>query len=293
MIMKKLLMALLAVFLLVGMTACGEDATTEAPRTYAADGVYTAFEVDVHYGAPMVTEVSVTIENDEITGFYIDARQSTFDDDNKVVWNAETKKELGDRYGMVERGGATLEWYEQAELIEAAWLANGYDSVTVNSETNVIDNVSGVTIKDGGYNALAAEAVQQAIDGVLKSYIVTVGHDGSADITWAELTVNEDGEATKLVLDTLQSSVDVVEGSAALTWDAETKQEKGDAYGMVGPYSDATLEWYEQANLITDYVLANGLPTDFVVGNVDDLSAVTITTSDYETVLTDVFDLLG
>jgi hypothetical protein len=291
MIMKKLLMALLAVFLLVGMTACGEDATTEAPRTYAADGVYTAFEVDVHYGAPMVTEVSVTIENDEITGFYIDARQSTFDDDNKVVWNAETKKELGDRYGMVERGGATLEWYEQAELIEAAWLANGYDSVTVDGEGD-IDNVANVTISDGGYIALAAEAVQQAIDGVLKSYVVTAAHDGTADITWAELTVNEDGEATDLVLDTLQSSIEVVEGTAALTWDAETKQEKGDRYGMVD-YSDATLEWYEQANLITDYVLANGLPTDFVVGNVDDLSAVTITTSDYEVVLADVFDLLG
>jgi hypothetical protein len=291
MIMKKLLMALLAVFLLVGMTACGEDATTEAPRTYAADGVYTAFEVDVHYGAPMVTEVSVTIENDEITGFYIDARQSTFDDDNKVVWNAETKKELGDRYGMVERGGATLEWYEQAELIEAAWLANGYDSVTIDGEGD-IDNVANVTISDGGYIALAAEAVQQAIDGVLKSYVVTAAHDGTADITWAELTVNEDGEATDLVLDTLQSSIEVVEGTAALTWDAETKQEKGDRYGMVD-YSDATLEWYEQANLITDYVLANGLPTDFVVGNVDDLSAVTITTSDYEVVLADVFDLLG
>ena len=290
--MKKLLMALLAVFLLVGVTACGKDeTTTEAPRTYVADGVYTAFEVSIHNDAPMVTEVSVTIENDEITGYNIDALQSSFNDENKVVWNEKTKKELGDDYGMVQYSDATLEWYEQAALIEAAWLANGYDSVTADSETKVIDNVADVTIKDGGYIALAAEAVQQAKDGILKSYIVTEAHDGSADIVWVELTVNEAGEATAMKLDTLQSTVSIVEDSPVLTWNEKTKQELGDDYGMV-QYSDATLEWYEQANLITDYIVENGLPTDFAVADVDDLSDVTISTDSYETVIKAVFELL-
>lgn len=294
--MKKLMMFLFAAFLLTGIVACGgeatttEEPTTAAPRTYVADGDYTAFEVGIHHGAPMVTEVTVTIENDEITGFYIDARQSSLDEDGEggyvVTWNEQTKKELGTNYGMVEYGGATLEWYEQAELLEAYWLENGYDAAVVTD--GEFTNVAGVTISDGGYTALAAEAVQQAKDGVFKAYTLGVSH-GLGQIIWAELTVDEDGEATDLVLDTLQGDLDTSGEEAAQVWKAQSKQELGDDYGMV-EYGGATLEWFEQANLITDYILDNGLPTSFTVAGVDDLSAVTISTGDYELVLPAVFD---
>ncbi|PKK87886.1 MAG: hypothetical protein CVV62_02450, partial [Tenericutes bacterium HGW-Tenericutes-7] len=169
--MKKLFTLFVALLTLVVVAGCNGNTTvapttqaptTEEPREFAADGEFTAYLVGVHSNAPMVTTVTVTIENDEIVGFYIDARQGVdtqtagtetpedlTDDTWSYVWNEMTKKELGDDYGMVQFGGAIAEWYEQAALIEAYWLANGYDSVTANSETNVIDNVSGVTIKDG------------------------------------------------------------------------------------------------------------------------------------------------
>lgn len=288
--MKKILTVLFAAFILLGMTAC------DGGRTYAADGEYTAFEIHLHHGAPMVTSVTVTIEDDEITGYYIDALQSEVttndaEEETGFAWNEETKKELGDDYGMVQYGGATAEWYEQAELIEAYWLENGIDAMETNSET-YITNISGVTIKDGMYAELAQEAVQQAKDGVLKAYTVSEHYNGTANVTWVTLTVDEDGNPESLVLDTLQSTLDDSGDSLALVWNEESKQELGDEYGMVDG-SEATLEWYEQANMITDYILENGWETGFAVEGIDGLTDVTISTGDYEEVINAVFNKLG
>jgi len=286
-------MFVFAAFLLLGVASCNGE------RTYKADGEYTAFSIDLHRGAPMVTEVTVTIEDDEIVGYYIDALQSslvegTDGDGNPTYayeWNAETKKELGDDYGMVDRGGASAEWYVQAERIEAFWLENGYDAVTVDDD-NVIDNVTGVTIKDGGYTDLAAEAVQQAIDGVFKSYTVSEHYNGTANVIFATMEVDENGDPISLELDTLQSTIDTTGENPTLVWNEETKQELGDDYGMV-ERGGATYEWFEQANMITDYLLANGWEDGFTVQDVDSLSDVTITTSYYEVVLEDVYAKLG
>lgn len=294
--MKKLLTVLFAAFILLGMTAC------DGGRTYAADGEYTAFEIHLHRGSPMVTSVTVTIEDDEITGYYIDALQSEVttneaEEETGFAWNEETKKELGDDYGMVQYGGATAEWYEQAELIEAYWLENGIDAMETNSET-YITNISGVTIKDGMYAELAQEAVQQAKDGVLKAYTVSEHYNGTANVTWATLTVDEEGNPESLVLDTLQSTLDTSGDSLALVWNEESKQEKGDDYGMAsknGNENGGTYEWFEQANMITDYILANGWEDGFTVegSDIDTESDVTISTGDYEEVLEAVFNKLG
>ena len=294
--MKKILTVLFAAFILLGMTAC------DGGRTYAADGEYTAFEIHLHRGSPMVTSVTVTIEDDEITGYYIDALQSEVttndaEEETGFAWNEETKKELGDDYGMVQYGGATAEWYEQAELIEAYWLENGIDAMETNSET-YITNISGVTIKDGMYAELAQEAVQQAKDGVLKAYTTSEHYNGTANVTWVTLTVDEDGNPESLELDVLQSTLDDSGDSLALVWNEETKQELGDEYGMAsknGNENGGTYEWYEQANMITDFILENGWEDGFTVegSDIDTESDVTISTGDYEEVLDAVFSKLG
>ncbi|MFW5889189.1 MAG: hypothetical protein ACOCUD_02290 [Bacillota bacterium] len=304
--MKKLLMFLFAAFLVLGFAACnGEDtteATTEASE-FQVDGEFMAFEIGEHRGAPMITSVTVTVLDGEIVEYYIDALQS---DDETFEWNEETKKELGDEYGMVERGGAVAEWYVQAEAIEDHWLENGYDSVEVDDEnviTNVqIDEDTDVTIKDGGYIALAAEAVQQAKDGITKAYTVSM-HYGAPQVVWATLDLDENGDIEDLTIDTLQSTVD----EDTFTWDDESKQEKGYDYKMhYGTYeaTDETptmdeyitwlednneLEWFEQVDMITDYIVENGWETTFAVEDVDSLSDVSITVSSYESVLQAVF----
>ncbi|PKK94799.1 MAG: hypothetical protein CVV60_04610 [Tenericutes bacterium HGW-Tenericutes-5] len=328
--MKKLFTLFVALLTLVVVAGCNgnttvapttEAPTTEEPREFAADGEFTAYLVGVHSNAPMVTTVTVTIENDEIVGFYIDARQGvdtqtagtetpddTSDDTWSYVWNEMTKKELGDDYGMVQFGGAIAEWYEQAALIEAYWLANGYDSVTANSETNVIDNVSGVTIKDGGYTTLAAEAVQLAKDGKMQAIYCSAD-----DLYIATMMVNAEGEFTDLLIDVLQGSPT----GATFAWNTQTKQELGDDYGMKGvgggytfvdgawvsSGSTAVLEWYEQVALITDYVTENGWNEDLAAlaqrgGTIDgttlidDLAGVTIRSGSYYTLLADLFACL-
>lgn len=307
--MKKILflfVVLLATFTLI---ACGDK---EEERTYAFDGEYLAYEVSVHRDAPMVTWVTVTIEDDEIVEYFIDSRQGTRTQDEETeeysfAWNELTKKELGDDYGMVDRGGAIAEWDEQAELIEAYWLENGVDSVTVDDD-DVIDNVAGVTIKDGGYRALAQEAVDNAKAGTFQSILAT-----GTDLYSAHLTLPDSGELedAELVLDVLQSTTNETEGT--FEWRPSTKQELGDAYNMKGAggyvFEDGAwvsegqceLEWYEQAELVTDYVKANGWNDNLQAVDsrggsldgtslIDDLAGVTVRSGNFYVVLDSLFD---
>ncbi len=312
--MKKVGLLLLVVFASIALMACN-------PSEFKVDGEFTAFELSVKSNAPQVTMVTVTIEDGEIVGYNIDVRQGkrtqtagadttedTTDDVFTFAWNASTKKELGDDYGMVANGGAIAEWYVQAGRIEAAWLANGVDSVTYNADTLVIDNVTGVTIKDGGYIALAAEAVELAKLGKFQ----TVECSGS-DLYIASMIVSPKGEVSELTLDTHQATKNANLGT--FVWKDKTKQELGNDYGMKGTgakyvYANGAwtasatdkvaLEWFEQANLITDYVLENGWNGDLkaiatrgisIDGTtlVEGLAGVTIKTETYLLVLADLF----
>ena len=304
--MKKLFVLFVALFTVVVVAGCNGE------REFAADGEFTAYEIGTHSNAPMVTMVTVTIEDDEIVSYYIDARQGkatqsagedtpddTSDDEYTFSWNAETKKELGDDYNMVQFGGAIAEWYEQAALIEAYWLENGVDSVTVDAD-NVIDNVAGVTIKDGGYTDLAAEAVQLAKDGKMQAvYCSTSG----TDLYIATMTVDAEGNFSDLLLDTQQAERNKV----TFTWKADTKQELGYDYKMHYNTYSATddtptmeeyktwltendkLEWFEQVALITDDITENGWEDNTAV---DAPAGVTITKDSYYTVLGLLFDCL-
>ncbi|MFP4178374.1 MAG: hypothetical protein ACLFTZ_06415 [Acholeplasmataceae bacterium] len=308
--MKKALFLFVVLLATFTLFACGDD--EEEDRTYAFDGEYLAYEVSVHRDAPMVTWVTVTIEDDEIVDYFIDSRQGTREQDEETeeysfAWNELTKKELGDDYGMVDRGGAIAEWDEQAELIEDYWLENGVGSVTVDDE-NVIDNVSGVTIVDGGYRALAEEAVENAEEGKFQSILAS-----GTSLYSAHLTLPESGELADadLVIDVLQSTTNETEGT--FEWKPSTKQELGDAYGMKGAggyefvdgewvsEGDCELEWYEQVELITDYVKENGWdddlqPVDERGGSldgtslIDELAGVSIVSGNYYDVLDSLFE---
>ena len=276
--MKKVFLLLVLAVATFTLFAC-------SPSEYQVDGEFLAYEVGVHSNAPMVTTVTVTIEKGKVVGYYIDARQgkatqtegadteATDDDKWSFTWNEKTKKELGDDYGMVARGGAVAEWYVQAELIEDYMLENGVDSVETDGDT-YITNITGVTMKDGGYTELAAAALELAKEG--KFQAVSCSAD---DLTIASMIVDSKGNFTELFLDVLQGRP----SGATFAWRDKTKQELGDDYGM----SDGSnLEWYEQAKVITDYITDNG----WTMNSTPDLTSagVTITTSEYY----ETFDLL-
>jgi major membrane immunogen (membrane-anchored lipoprotein) len=290
--MKKLAILLLVVFASFTILGC------ENNREFKVDGEFTAYEVSVSRNAPQVTYVTVTITDGKIVDYAIDVRQGARTQNATTLaysfaWNASTKTELGFNYKMhyatytaslADAATATLagyqawliansklEWFQQADLIEAAWLANGVTSVTKNTEGR-IDNVAGVTVSDAGYLALAVEAVELAKAGKFQA-IKCVG----TDLYIATMTMNAKGEFSELKLDVLQATKDATAGT--FVWHTETKQEKGFNYKMhyntyVASLTDAgsatiagyqawltannKLEWFQQANLITDYIMANG-----------------------------------
>jgi major membrane immunogen (membrane-anchored lipoprotein) len=317
--MKKLYLLLLAFVSVMVLTSCN---TSE----FMVDGEFTAYEVSVYSNAPQVTYVTVTISEGEIVEYNIDVRQGSQivttgeTSEYSYAWKDMTKKELGDDYNMKLYGtkfdlvsgewvenedeNPEYEWYEQADLIEEYLLENGVDSVELVDER--ISNVAGVTIKDGGYLALAQAAVDLAKAGKFQAILCS-----GDDLYVATMEKNEDGETTSLMLDVLQGNPNV----DTFAWSEKTKQEVGDDYGMKGigaayEFVDGewlasdgktSLEWYEQANLITDYILANGWDENLEAiagrgGTIDgttsitDLAGATVHTDTLYDVLAELFD---
>lgn len=313
--MKKVFALLFVAIAALSLAACGE-------KEYKVDGEFTAFQEGVNGNAQMVTTVTVKIEKGKIVSYYIDALQGKRKEvagdpvTYTFTWNEKTKKELGYGYRMHD-GARTmteteyiayldendkLEWFEQAELIEAKWLADGVESVTV--ANGVIDNVAGVTIKDGSYTKLAKEAVELAKAGKFQA-IYTSG----TDLYFASMNVDSKGKVTNLVIDTLQSKI----VDNVLVWNEKSKQELGADYGMkdIGPGyklvdgawvadGKCDTEWNDQVAVISNYIMENGyVALKSVNGRgvsldgttlIDGTAGVTINTNNYYSVLKALFD---
>ena len=315
--MKKVFTLLIAVVASIMLIGCNDNSE------FKVDGKFTAYEVSVHSNAPQVTYVTVTIENGQIVKYDIDVRQGVdeqTDTGYSFTWNQLTKKQLGDDYNMklygtkydlvdgewveVEGEKPEYEWYEQVNLIENYLLDNGVDSVQVIDER--VSNVAGVTIKEDSYIDLAADAVELAKIGKFQAIYCS-----SDDLYIASMTYDKNGNISDLTLDVLQGKPN----GENFAWSESTKQELGEEYGMEGlgsafDYIDGewvesdektVLEWYEQANLITDYIEANGFDENLeaLAGRggtidgttlLDDLAGVTIRTQTYYDVLTALFE---
>jgi len=282
--MKKvflLLMLAVATFTLFGCNS----------SEYKVDGEFLAYEVSVHRNAPQVTMVTVTIEDGEVVAFNIDARQGkatqtagadteedTSDDEWSFTWNEKTKKELRYDYNMKPVSEIEKEWFEQAEAIEAFMLENGVDAVETDDET-YITNIAGVSMKDGGYTDLAADALELAKEG--KFQAVYCNND---DLVIATMMVDAKGNATDLVLDVLQGKP----AQGTFEWAPKTKQELGLEYGMKDA-SEIGKEWFEQADAIAAYVLENGADSiETTDGYISNITGATVRDSGY----TEVFKLL-
>jgi hypothetical protein len=301
------------IFLFLLATVFLASCETEEVRTYASDGIFLAYEASVSRNAPQVTTVYVEIENDAIKGYYIDSRQGLRTGDGTTespyawTWNEKTKKELGADYNMIVDSDIDKEWFEQAAAIEAFWLENGIDAMTKDAD-GYIDNVTGASIRDA-YSAIAKQALANAVKGEFVSIYASGTDLYSATMTRCSCTVQ--GIET-LKLDVLQSTRSQATGT--FTWNAKTKQELGNDYGMKdvgnslsfanGAWSadgnKASLEWFEQVNLITNYIITNGFDASMKpvadrsasldgMTPIDALAGATIRTSGYFATLKTLF----
>ncbi len=100
---------------------------------------------------------AVALNGDKLAGAIIDSAESSMTlSDGKVqdyIYKG-TKNELRDSYGMVEHGGASAEWYKQAE--EYAKIAVGKTATELSSLPT--ENIAGCTIKTEPLKAVLIHA---------------------------------------------------------------------------------------------------------------------------------------
>lgn len=284
--MKKIFSVIALAIMSVILVSCGE-------KEFAVDGEFTAFELSLNYGVPMYTTVKVEIEDGELKSYYIDARQGEVVE-GKFIWNEKTKKELKEEYGMKPISEIDKEWYEQAEALEAFMLENGPDAVTVDGE-GYIDNVTGVSVKDGGYTKLAKEALENAKANKVIAFEFGYTNQNGPQFTWVEVTTNDKGKVVEIFLDVVQStSVKDEEGVVTgFTWNEKSKKELKEEYGMK-VVSAIDKEWYEQAAAIEAFILENGPDAVSVDENgyIDNITGVSMKDGSYTKVYKKALELI-
>ncbi len=277
--MKKFLTLTLCILMALSAVLVGCD-TTPATVKFGA-GVYTGAPTTADATADKegtgkidVTVAAVTVDADgKIVACALDTASNTvkFTADGKAVANGEfkTKYEMGTDYNMVAYGGATKEWFEQADAFEAIVAGKTLDEVKalVADENKGTEEVitAGCTIMinefvgaiEKAYNAAAAEV---SADAALKVSIAT-------EQTLTDATEEKDG-SNKVAVNIFTAAVDadgkVLAASsdcveATFTFDAAgvstldtakevaSKREQGASYGMVA-YGGSAKEWFEQAD---------------------------------------------
>ncbi len=278
--MKRILCALLVALLMLStlvMVGCNKESQT----LKFGLGVYTnvskadsATEDADGQGKVAITAAAVTVDADgKIVSCVLDTADITvkYTADGKAVANDsfKTKYEQGKDYNMVTYGGATKEWYEQADAFMALVAGKTLDEVKalVAEGNKGNDEVisAGCTIMINEFVLAIEKAVNNAADsaatsahtlklGVHTEQTCTDATEEKAGKNQVETTffaaaVDADGKVVVASSDVAQVAF-TFDAAGASTYDltkaVQTKKEQGDNYGMVA-YGGAAKEWYAQA----------------------------------------------
>lgn len=245
----------------------GLGVTTSASATDATE--------DKNGAGQVTTTAAAVLVDDEgkIVKAFIDCS------DNKAEYTAEgkaitaesfkTKYEMGNDYNMKAYGGATKEWFEQADAFCAlivgktadevkalvAENAKGTDEV-VNAGCTIYVSDFAVAVEKAINNAVASEATEKDKIklGVSTNQSVsdaTADKAGSNQLetTFFAAAVNADGKIVAATSDCVQVKFTFDDKGASTfsaTKNVASKKEAGDNYNMKA-YGGAAKEWYEQA----------------------------------------------
>ena len=194
-----------------------------------------------------------------------------------------TKVELGDDYNMVKFSGCTYEWYEQAAAFEQYVIGKTADEVEA-METVVNESGHTVTTDEELYATCSIsigdfkEAVVKAcrdeqgmsfaaegefqlglaiISKADESTAATAEEEGVVKMysEYAAVVVDGEGVILAALTDATQPQIKIdAAGEIGDTKYDGTKRELKEGYNMVA-FSDATLEWYEQAWNFVQYAV--------------------------------------
>lgn len=226
-------------------------------------------------GQATVTVAAVLVdEAGKIVKAFVDCADNKveYTADGKAIANAAfaTKYELGDDYNMVAYGGATQEWYKQADAFCALIVGKTATEVkalvgadnkgtedVVNAGCTILVADFAVAIEKAITNATecgasAADTVKIGVSTAQTTKDATEDADGQnkVETTVFAAAVNAEGKVTASATDCAEVKF-TFGANGASTFDATkpvaTKYEQGDAYGM-RQYGGAAKEWYAQAD---------------------------------------------
>lgn len=286
--MKKALVIALCLIMAVSVVFVGCGNTTNTEETTAPAETTLKFGAGVYTSAPTATDATddkdgtgkldvtvaaVTVDAEgKIAACALDTMSNSvkFTADGKAVANEEfkTKYELGNDYNMVAYGGATKEWFEQADAFETLVAGKTLDEVkALVAEGNKGNDevvAAGCTIMinefvaaiEKAYNA-AAESDVTAADTLKVTAVTeqtctdaTEEKDGSNKVatTVFAAAVNAEGKVVACASDCAEVSFTFTTAGVSTldtTKAVVTKRDQGADYGMVA-YGGAAKEWNEQ-----------------------------------------------
>jgi len=225
-----------------------EEQEEPAEKVDYEDGIYYA-EQDEFGGTGWKYHVILTVED----GKFVDAQ---WKGTNRVPQTNKYDQSVNGDYGMVEYGDASAPWFEQADATIDYFLENQSVEVSEDfytSEDGHTDAIAGVTIHVVEFFELAEKAVA---NGPVPEGDYTDGYPMAA----AEVTEDDDWQSMiqlTVVNGTIVSAnVNAVATEENEEGEIEDKDLLKEEYGMVEK-SDAELEWYEQAELVEEYIVEN------------------------------------
>ncbi len=282
--MKRLVLLLLAVAMILSMTACGGTNQAEYKLGMGID-VSTASSKS---GTAQVdaTVATVVLDKDgKIVDCKLDAAQSKLSvaegelEEDAADKEFKTKKELKEDYNMKSASGIGKEWYEQAQFLEdyvvgktAAEVAAIATDETSGKPTDA-DLTAGCTMEINGLKAAIAKACADDQAKTFKASDMKLGlaaittadaskdaddeNDGSANLytTFSAMVVDANGKTLAAIVDAIQPEIAFdADGEITEANYKDTKRCLKDEYKMV-EYGQSIAEWYVQANALTDYVV--------------------------------------
>ena len=282
--MKKIRAMLLRACMMLALVACG--GSTAAAEYKLGMGISLNMDSS-KTGNAQVDACCATVVLDKdgkIVACRLDVAQNKMDvTDGQVDTEATflTKYEKGDDYNMVKYSDATHEWYEQAAAFEQYCIGKTAEEVA-NMETVVNEEGHAVTTDETLY-ASCSIAITEFQDAIVKacndeqgvsfttadpftlglainstadeSTAATADEEGTVKMysEYGAVVLGKDGKILAALTDATQPQIKInAAGEIGETVFKGTKRELKEGYNMVA-YSDATLEWYQQAKNFTDY----------------------------------------
>lgn len=282
--MKKIIALTILACMLLSFAGCG-SATAEYKLGM---GVSVSTDSSAESNAQVdATVATVVMDKDgKIVACRLDCAQNKMDVTGGAVDTAKefkTKVELQNDYNMVAYSDATLEWFEQAKNFEnyvvgktaaevqgtaLATNDHGY-TVAADEELHASCSIDITAFLDAIAKACADDQAMTftsapeftlglaAISTADESTAATAEAEGVVKMytEFAAVVLGKDGKILANLTDAIQPQIKIsAEGAIGEISFKGTKRELKADYGMVA-YSDATIEWFEQAAAFEKYLV--------------------------------------